>query len=76
MFLSQDELKQMTQRTKRPLQKAWLKQYRIPFTEGANGRINVLRAYVERAHGLKDVAVERPKEESEPNWDVFKPKGK
>jgi hypothetical protein len=72
MFLSQDELKQMTQRSKRPLQKEWLKHYRIPFTEGGSGRLNVLRAYVERAHGLKDVATERTSEETEPNLNAFK----
>jgi len=72
MFLTQDELKAMTQASKRSLQEAWLKQHRIPYTKGRKGRLNVLRAYVEQAHGLKVVQVERPSEETEPNMDAFK----
>jgi hypothetical protein len=53
MFLTRDELKDMTEATKRPLQEEWLKRQRIPYTKGRKGGLNVLRAYVERAHGLK-----------------------
>jgi hypothetical protein len=58
MWLSSSELKQMTGVSKRTLQLAWLKKNRIPFTLGHAGHINVLRAYVERAHGMKDIEVE------------------
>lgn len=54
MFLSRDELAAMTEVSKRSLQEDWLKRYRIPYTKGHKGGLNVLRAYVERAHGLKE----------------------
>lgn len=73
MFLSPEELEQMTEctRRKRSLQIAWLEKHKIPYTRGKKGGINVLRAYVERLHGLKDVDVPR---NTEPNLSAFAPR--
>jgi hypothetical protein len=52
MWLSKEELYEMTEAGTRPLQIEWLKKHRIPFTQGRHGKLNVLRALVYRKHGL------------------------
>jgi hypothetical protein len=42
----------------------------LAYTKTHQDNLNVLRAYVERAHGLKDVEVQPPGEE--PDIDVFR----
>lgn len=69
MFLETEELKRMTGARSRRLQKEWLRTYRIPFTEARTGRINILRAYVEKTHGMKDVTAPV---RVEPDVDCFK----
>jgi hypothetical protein len=53
VFLGTADLKQMTGFTKRSLQVKWLTQNHIPFTLSGKGYPNVLRAYIEKAHGLE-----------------------
>jgi hypothetical protein len=43
----------MTGTSKRPLQIKWLEKYRIAYTVGHKGDINVLRKLVEQRHGVK-----------------------
>lgn len=71
MFLSKAELHDMTEVSKRPLQEAWLKRYRIPYTKGHHGKLNVLRAYVERTHGLTNIEVQTSAQ-TEPDVNVFR----
>lgn len=53
MFLQPSEIADLTGiKKKRPLQKQWLKDNHIPFTEKQTGELNVLRALVEQRHGI------------------------
>ena len=56
MFLTSNELHQLTGRRKRPLQCEWLKQNNIPYTVNGRGDVNVLRACIAKAHGLENVS--------------------
>ena len=47
MFLTPDELKTLTERTRKADQIAWLRKQRIPFLIGSNGHARVSRTYVE-----------------------------
>lgn len=60
----------MTEVSKRPLQEAWLTKNRIPYTKGHKGTLNVLRLYVEQAHGMKNVEVQQAVDE--PDVNVFR----
>jgi hypothetical protein len=73
MFLPPDVLAQLTEAKARNLQIAWLEKHRVPFTRGRKGGINVLTAYIERLHGLKEAVVPR---NDEPNLDAFTPRRK
>lgn len=58
----------MTETGVRTLQIAWLEKYKIPFTQGHKGGLNVLTAVVERRHGLKTEV----KEEAAIDMDSFR----
>lgn len=68
MFLSADELREMTGRLKRPEQEAWLREHGLAYTVSRAGKVNVLRALVERLHGLDSRA---PARSDEPDFSVF-----
>jgi hypothetical protein len=50
MWLTSDELCQMTETNRRRLQQKWLDQHRIPYTLGSKGGLNVLRETVVVLH--------------------------
>lgn len=69
MWLSSEELATLTGvKRKRSLQRAWLEKHNYPYSTNSRGQINVLRALVERRHGMKDVA-DVPR--NEPDFSVF-----
>lgn len=47
MFLTREELEQLTERRAKAQQLAWLRKNAIPFLIGAHGHPRVSRAYVE-----------------------------
>ena len=47
MFLTPDQLEDLTERKRKADQVAWLRKNRVPFFIGANGHPRVSRAYVE-----------------------------
>jgi hypothetical protein len=54
VFLSHEELSELSGVTTRPAQIAWLEERRIPYVTCRGGRPKVLRAYIERRLGLCD----------------------
>ena len=47
MFLTPDELEELTERMRKVDQVTWLRKNRIPYLIGANGHPRVSRAYIE-----------------------------
>ena len=47
MFLTPDEIEELTERKRKADQAAWLRKHGIPFLIGANGHPRVSRSYVE-----------------------------
>lgn len=47
MFLTREELEELTERKRKADQVAWLRQHRVPFLMGAKGSPRVSRSHVE-----------------------------
>ncbi len=67
MFLTLEELEDLTERKRKADQVAWLRRQRIPHLIGANGHPRVSRAFVENV-----LAGRRNATEPEPNFDAIK----
>lgn len=68
MFLSRDELADLTGYTTPAYQCKWLDRAGYPFETSAAGRPKVLRAYVERRLGLADAVVAAEVEPDFSRW--------
>lgn len=69
MFLTADELAELTGRKRWRAQLRWLHVNGVPALVRADGRPMVLRATVEARMGL--TAAARPKKTIEPNWGAL-----
>ena len=67
MFLTREELEELTERKRKADQVAWLKRHRIPYLAGANGHPRVSRAFVENV-----LAGRRNANEPEPNFAALR----
>jgi hypothetical protein len=67
MFLTREELEQLTERKRKADQVAWLRKHRIPYLIGANGHARVSRTFVEKLLGGS-----RHAPEPEPNFSALK----
>lgn len=56
MFLTSEELEQLTGYQKSSAQARWLARERLPFVKGGDGKMKVLRQAVEQRLGLKHEA--------------------
>lgn len=66
MFLTGDEVHDLTARVQRTAQKKVLRSMRIEFRERPDGSVAVLRAHVEKEFGISET---KPKtKEYQPNW--------
>lgn len=66
MFLTSDEVHNLTSRVQRAAQKKVLRSMGIEFRERPDGSVAVLRAHVEKEFGLSET---KPKaKEFQPNW--------
>jgi len=63
VFISREELEELTERKRKADQVAWLRRNRVPFFIGANGHPRVSRAYVENR-----LAGRQASEHPEPNF--------
>lgn len=70
MFLDDDELIELTQRTRRPAQSRVLTFMGIEHRRRPDGSIAVLRAHVEKLFG--DGAAPKPRRKTEPRFDLVK----
>jgi hypothetical protein len=68
MFLTPDELVELTDSHRRQDQAKWLRENGFVFFHSRLGNIKVLRAHVEAQFGLRENTVTDP----EPNWDSLK----
>lgn len=69
LFLSQSELIELTERTRKASQIAWLIENNYPFAIGANGHARVSRDYVlDRLSGVRINAMQSV---PEPNWGAI-----
>jgi hypothetical protein len=68
MFLSPDELVELTDSHRRQDQAKWLRENGFVFFYSRLGNIKVLRAHVEAQFGVRENALTDP----EPNWDSLK----
>ncbi len=68
MFLTPDELVELTDSHRRQDQAKWLRENEFVFFYSRLGNIKVLRAHVEAQFGLRENTVTDP----EPNWDSLK----
>lgn len=67
MFLTRDDLEELTERKRKADQVAWLRRHRIPFLIGASGHPRVSRAFVENM-----LAGKSNHSEPEPNFDALR----
>jgi hypothetical protein len=68
MFLTSDEVHDLTDRIQRAAQKKVLRSMGIEFRERPDGSVAVLRAHVEKLFGLSET---KPKQkEYQPNWSA------
>jgi hypothetical protein len=70
MFLTHDELVELTERKTKGAQIAWLKANRFQFVAGANGHPKVLRAHVQAKLCGGTVAASA-QSSAEPNWGAL-----
>lgn len=70
MWLSIEELRTWTEAKKRPEIEKWLDKNKVPYTVGSKGGIKVMRAYVEKMHGLSSPLPSVPRN-TEPNLSAF-----
>lgn len=68
MFLTSEEIKQLTGKVRRPSQVSALKQMRVNFTLRPDGCPIVLKSHIER---VLDGKPESNKKKEEPDWDVI-----
>lgn len=68
MFLTSDQLVELTDSHRRQDQAKWLRENRFVFFYSRLGNIKVLRAHVEVQFGLRENVVTDP----EPNWDALR----
>lgn len=66
MFLSEEEIREMTQRIKRGAQAKMLRSLGIVFKTRADGTLLVLRSHVEKEMGAAPTG--KAKKEFQPNW--------
>ncbi|MCJ0877921.1 DUF4224 domain-containing protein [Pseudomonas sp. JI-2] len=69
MFLTREELQQLTGYKTAPSQARWLAQERLPFVKGGDGRLKVLREVVERRLGAPK---KQPEREPQLRWSPNK----
>jgi len=67
MFLTSDELQEMTCRVQRSAQVKMLRSMGIAFKQRADGTLAVLRSHVEKEFGASDERKPRAKD-FQPNW--------
>ena len=67
MFLTPDELVELTDSHRRQDQAKWLRENGFVFFYSRLGNLKVLRAHVEAQFGLRENTVTDP----EPNWDAL-----
>ncbi|MEH6434345.1 DUF4224 domain-containing protein [Massilia sp. DD77] len=68
MFLSADEIHNMTERVQRRAQVKMLRSMGIEFRERADGSLAVLRRHVEKVFGAPLESAKKTKD-YQPNWD-------
>jgi Domain of unknown function (DUF4224) len=68
MFLTPDELVELTDSHRRQDQAKWLRENGFVFFHSRLGNIKVLRAHVEAQFGLRENVPTDP----EPNWDALR----
>ncbi|WP_183707112.1 DUF4224 domain-containing protein [Paraburkholderia tropica] len=68
LFLTQDEMVELTGRRQRASQVQALRSMGIEHKVRADGRVLVLRKHVEEAFGAREHKASEP--EAEPNWDA------
>ena len=66
MFLTREEIEELTERKRKADQVAWLRRHRIPYLVSAAGHPRVSRAFVENV-----LAGKRNVTEPEPNFDAL-----
>lgn len=66
MFLSREELEELTERKRKADQVAWLRKHRIPFLVSASGHPRVSRSFVESV-----LTGKRSVTEPEPNFEAL-----
>lgn len=69
LFLTHSELIELTERTRKTAQIAWLVANQFPFTIGANGHPRVSRDYVLARLGGSHIKASRST--PEPNWGAI-----
>lgn len=69
LFLKQSELIELTERTRKAAQIAWLVTNKYPFAIGANGHARVSREYV--IARLGGVHTKTTRTNLEPNWGAI-----
>jgi len=69
LFLTQNELIELTERTRKAAQIAWLITNNYPFAIGANGHARVSREYVIARLGGANITGSRSA--PEPNWGAL-----
>lgn len=69
MFLTEEDLQELTDATLRRLQIAWLESHGWTFELSRLGRPKVLRAYAERRLGLDDAKKSDQTEPDFSHWD-------
>lgn len=60
MFLTSEELEQLTGYQKASAQARWLTRERLPFVRGGDGKLKVLRQVIEQRLGLKSPPKREP----------------
>lgn len=70
MFLSSDEVRELTQRIQRAAQARTLRSMGIEHRARPDGSLAVLRAHVEQQLGAKETSP-RKKATTEPNWGAL-----
>jgi hypothetical protein len=69
LFLTQTELFELTERSRKADQIAWLKANEYPFAIGANGHARVSRSYL--LARLSGVRINATQPLPEPNWNAI-----